>query len=321
MAGLYPEIEPNESGLLDVGDGQQVYWEECGNPLGKPTVVLHGGPGSGCTPWHRRLFDPSMYRVVLFDQRNCGRSLPHASEPGTDLSSNTTQNLVGDIERLRRHLGIEQWLLLGGSWGSTLALAYAEGYPERVTELVLFGVTTGRHSEVDWTFRGGNSHLFPRQWQRLLDTLPPHERHDVIEAFHRRLNARDADERLQAAYDWCLWESATPDWPPRDELAERFRDPRYAMAFARIVNHYVKHDLFLEDDVLLRNAGCLAGIPGVLINGRHDVLGLESAAPALMEVWRAVEHIIVEAAAHSAQHAGITSELIGTLDRLAIEPD
>ena len=317
MSDLYPEIEPYERGHLDVGDGQRVFWETCGNPAGKAAVVLHGGPGSGCTPWHRRLFDPSKYLVVLFDQRNCGRSTPHASEPDANLSSNTTQHLVEDIERLRQHLGIEQWLVLGGSWGSTLALAYANAQPERVAEVVLFGVTTGRRSELDWTFRGGNAHLFPRQWQRLLDALPFGERHDVIEAFHRRLNHPDPEVHNLAAYDWCLWESATPDWPPRDELAERFRDPRFALAFARIVTHYVKHNLFLEDGALLRNAGRLAGIPGVMINGRHDVLGAEYAAPALQQVLPSAEHIVVNDAGHSAQQTGITTAIVRATDRFA----
>ncbi|MGB9382470.1 alpha/beta fold hydrolase, partial [Candidatus Binatus sp.] len=172
MTQIFPAIEPYSHGLLDVGDGNRVYWETCGNPRGKPAIVLHGGPGSGCTPWHRRLFDPSAYRIVLFDQRNCGRCTPHASASDTDLASNNTANLVADIERIREHLGIERWLVLGGSWGSTLALAYAERYPERVTEIILFGVTTGRHKEFDWLFRGGVSDLFPEEWKRLREAVP-----------------------------------------------------------------------------------------------------------------------------------------------------
>ncbi len=167
MTGLYPEIKPYEPGMLEVGDGNLVYWETCGNPRGKPAVVLHGGPGSGCTGWHRRLFDPTAYRVVLFDQRGCGRSMPHASEPDTDLASNITSNLIEDIELLRQRLDVERWLVLGGSWGSTLALAYAERYPARVTEMILFGVTTGRRKEFDWLFRGGAAAFFPEQWERL----------------------------------------------------------------------------------------------------------------------------------------------------------
>src|SRR5277367_3627699 len=171
MTEIYPAIEPHAHGMLEVGAGNRMYWEACGNPRGKPAIVLHGGPGSGCSPWHRRLFNPAVYRVVLFDQRNCGRSTPHASAPDTDLSSNNTANLVSDIERLRLHLDIDRWLVLGGSWGSTLALAYAERYPPRVSELVLFGVTTGRRTEFDWWFRGGASVMFPEQWERLRDAL------------------------------------------------------------------------------------------------------------------------------------------------------
>jgi proline iminopeptidase len=188
VTDLFPGVEPYDHGLLDVGDGNCVFWETCGNPQGKPAVVLHGGPGSGCTAWHRRLFDPSVYRVVLFDQRNCGRSTPHASEPDIDLANNTTSNLIADIELLRKHLGVERWLVLGGSWGSTLALAYAEQYPDRVTEMILFGVTTGRHAEFDWLFRSGLARFFPEQWQRLCDALPASARNlDVVDAYHRLL--------------------------------------------------------------------------------------------------------------------------------------
>ncbi len=219
-------MEPLEHGLLDVGDGDRVFWEVCGDPLGRPAVVLHGGPGSGCSAWFRELFDPRAYRVVLFDQRNCGRSTPHAGAPGIDLANNTTASLVADIERLREHLEIERWLVLGGSWGSTLALAYAESHAERVTEMVLFGVTTGRHSEFDWTFRGGVGVLFPEQWERLRAALPAALRDaDVVEAYHRLLNDPDPEVCRRAAEAWCLWESATPEWPPSDRLAKRFTDP------------------------------------------------------------------------------------------------
>src|ERR1700676_2831719 len=204
MKDLYPEIAPHEHGMLEVGGGNRVYWETCGNPRGKPAIVLHGGPGSGCTPWHRRLFDPSVYRIVLFDQRNCGRSTPPATAPETDLSSNHTSNLIADIERLRQHLEVDRWLVFGGSWGSTLALAYAERYPERVTEMILFGVTTGRHQEIDWLFRGGVSIFFPEQWERLRNVLPEAERAgDILEAYYRRLNDPDLAVRKLAAEAWC----------------------------------------------------------------------------------------------------------------------
>ncbi len=187
--GLYPAIEPYEQGMLEAGDGNRLYWETCGDPHGKPAVVLHGGPGSGCSEWHRRLFDPAVYRTVLLDQRGCGRSRPHASAPDTDLASNNTANLIADIEALREHLRIERWLVLGGSWGSTLALAYAEAHTERVTEMILFGVTTGRREELDWLFRGGLAVFFPGRWEELRATLPATDRGgDIVEAYHRLLN-------------------------------------------------------------------------------------------------------------------------------------
>ena len=271
MTGLYPNVEPYEHGVLAVGDGNHVYWEMCGNPRGKAAVVMHGGPGSGCSDWHRRLFDPEQYRVVLFDQRGCGRSTPHASALDTDLRTNTTWNLIEDIEALRRHLDIDQWLVLGGSWGSTLALAYAERHPDRVTGLILFGVTTGRHAEFDWLFRGGVSVLFPEQWERLRSAVPVAERdRDLVEVYHSLLRDRDPAVRDRAAFEWCMWESATPDWPPEVGLSPRFEDPAFAMAFARLVTHYVRHNAWLDDGSLLRGADLLSDIPGVMVNGRYD---------------------------------------------------
>jgi proline iminopeptidase len=321
VSDLYPEIEPYEHGLLGAGDGHRLYWEACGNPQGKPALVLHGGPGSGCTPWHRRLFDPAAYRVILFDQRNCGRSTPHASEPGIDLSTNTTSHLVTDIERLREHLGIERWLVLGGSWGCTLALAYAEAHPQRVTEMVLFGVTTGRQSEFDWTFRGGLSLFFPEEWERLVAALPEDARSgDVVEAYHRLLFDPDPEVRQRAAEVWCLWESATPDWPPRPGLAERFADPRYALAFARIVTHYVRHNAWLEDGVLLRDAGSLAAIPGVLVQGRFDFQAPIGNAYALARAWPAAELVVVDDAGHAAASPALAREIVRATDRFAHDP-
>ena len=297
--------------MLEVADGNRVYWESCGNPRGKPAVVLHGGPGSGCTPWHRRLFDPTKYRVVLFDQRNCGRSTPHASDPDTDLASNNTANLVADIERIRLHLGIERWLVIGGSWGSTLALSYAESYPNRVTEVILFGVTTGRHKEFDWSFRGGLADLFPEQWQRLRDAVPAALRDgDIIEAYCALLNDPDASIREQAALAWCTWESATPAWPPTNSLSPRFRDPAFRMAFARIVTHYVRHYAWLEDGSLLRGIGAIANIPGIMVNGRFDLQAPIGWAWNLKRVWPRSKLVIVDDAGHDASNASITGELI-----------
>src|SRR5262245_19372474 len=209
--------------MLDVGDGHRIYWETCGNPAGRPALVLHGGPGSGCTDWHRRLFDPAVYRTVLFDQRGCGRSTPHAAAPQIDLAANTTAHLVADAERLRETLAVDRWLVLGGSWGSSLALEYARRHPRRVSGLVLFGVTSGRHEEFDWVFRGGLGRLFPEEWERLCAAVPPPwPDGDLLEALHPRLHSPDAAVRWRAAYAWCRWESATPAWPPTPGLAARF---------------------------------------------------------------------------------------------------
>ena len=303
--------------MLEVGDGNLVYWETCGSPRGKPAVVLHGGPGSGCSPQLRRFFDPSAYRVVLFDQRGCGRSTPHASAPDADLASNNTANLIADIERLRRHLDVDRWLVFGGSWGSTLALAYAETHPDRVTEMILFGVTTGRRSEFDWTFRGGLAAFFPEQWERLRAGVPVAERDgDIVEAYDRLLHDPDPMVRQRAAEAWCTWESATPAWPPTTGLAERFTDPAYALAFARIVTHYVRHDAWLEDGSLLRDAGLLAGIPGILVNGRCDFQAPIANAWELKRAWPRAEIVIVDDAGHSV-NAGLARELIRATDQFA----
>ena len=319
MTDLYPEIEPYEQGVLEVDGGNLVYWETCGNPHGKPAVVLHGGPGSGCTPWHRRLFNKSAHRLVLFDQRNCGRSKPHASALDTDLTSNTTAHLIADMEQLRQHLGVDRWLVFGGSWGSTLALAYAERYPARVTEMILFGITTGRHKEIDWLFRGGVAIFFPEQWERLRTVLPVAERDgDIVEAYYRRLNDANLAVRQRAAEAWCLWESATLAWPPSTRLAERFTNPTYALAFARIVTHYMHHNVWLEDGCLLRDADVLADIPGILVNGRFDFQALIANAWELKRVWPRAELVIVDNAGHAVNDPGLTQEFIRATDRFAV---
>jgi proline iminopeptidase len=315
---LYPAIEPYEHGMLEVGDGHRMHWEACGNPRGRAAVVLHGGPGSGCTPWHRRLFDPYAYRVVLFDQRNCGRSTPHASAPDVDLASNNTANLIADIERLREHLRIERWLVLGGSWGSTLALAYAERFPNRVTEIILFGVTTGRRKEFDWSFRGGLADLFPEDWERLRDAVPAALRDgDIIEAFSRLLHDPDPAIRNQAALAWCTWESATPAWPPAEGLSPRFRDPAFRMAFARIVTHYVQHYAWLEDGALLRDARAIADIPGIMVNGRFDLQAPIGWAYDLKRVWPRAKLVIVDNAGHDASNSSIAGQLVRATDEFA----
>jgi len=314
----YPTIEPDRHGMLVVGDGQRVYWETCGNPGGKPALVVHGGPGSGCTPWHRRLFDPAAYRIVLFDQRGCGRSTPHASQPRIDLSTNTTQHLVADMELLRRELEIERWLLLGGSWGSTLALAYAEAYPNRVSQIVLWGITTGRRAEANWWFRGGVAPLFPAQWSALRAGVPADERDgDIVEAYSRSLHDPDPEVHRRAALAWCTWESATPEWPPTRVLDERYADPDFALAFARLVTHYVSHDFFLEDGIVLRNAHLLKDIPGVLVHGAHDLMAPIANAWELDQAWPGAELVVMDDEGHAGSQPGIEAELIRATDRSA----
>ena len=319
MTGLFPPTEPYEHGMWAAGDGNLVYWETCGNPRGKPAVVVHGGPGSGCTEWQRRLFDPAVYRAVLFDQRGCGRSTPHASAVDTDLTRNTTWHLVEDMEALRRHLGVERWLVLGGSWGSTLALTYAVRFPERVTEMVLFGVTTGRHAEFDWLFRGGVAAFFPQQWERLRAAAPlARADRDVVDAYHRMLYDPDPAVQERAAYEWCLWESATPAWPPATGLSARFENRRFALAFARLVTHYVRHDAWLDDGCLLRDARALADTPGTLVNGRFDFQAPIANAWELRRAWPRAELVVVDDAGHA--DAAISRELIRATARFAAPP-
>jgi proline iminopeptidase len=317
MAGRYPEIEPYEQGLLDVGDGQRLYWEVCGNPAGKPAVVLHGGPGSGCTPGARRLFDPAAYRIVLFDQRGCGRSTPHASDPATDLAPNTTPHLLADIERLRARLGIERWLVLGGSWGSTLGLAYAERHPQRVTELVLVGTTTTRRREVEWVTRSVGR-LFPQQWARFVAGVPEAGPDgDLVEAYSRRLQHQDGAVRERAAADWCRWEDAHVRVRGDQGPDHRFDDPAFRMAFARLVTHYWRHAGFLEDGALQRDAPRLAGIPGVMVHGRLDLSGPLDVPWELAQVWPDAELVVVDGAGHSAAEPGMSEALVAATARFA----
>lgn len=287
-----------ETGALEVGDGHSLYWETSGNPDGKPAVVLHGGPGSGSSPRTRNLFDPDRYRVVQFDQRNAGQSTPKASDPVVDLSANTTQHLIADIEALRVHLGIERWLVEGGSWGVTLGLAYAQAHPDRVTELVLAAVTSGDRWETDWITRD-MGRVFPREWERFRDAVPPAERDgDLAAAYSRLLHDPDPEVRTRAAHEWCLWEdthmSLAPDAEPFLSVAE----PDFQLTFARLVTHYWSHGCFLEDGQLLRDIGLLHGIPGVLIHGRYDVSGPLGTAWALHRAWPGSELVVLGDTGH-----------------------
>ncbi|MFD9963375.1 prolyl aminopeptidase [Amycolatopsis sp. NPDC058986] len=314
MAGLYPEIEPYEHGMLDVGDGHSLYWEVCGNPAGKPAVVVHGGPGTGSTAGLRRYFDPARYRVVLFDQRGCGRSTPHASAPDADLSANTTDHLVRDMELLRAHLGVERWLVFGGSWGCNLGLVYAERHPDRVSEMVLMALATGRQCEVELLIRGLGA-MFPAAFAEFRAGVPDDERDgDLSVAYHRLLMDPDPAVHHEAARRWCAWEDAIlPDLPPDD----RFADPVYRLAFARLVTHYFSNGSWLEDGVVLREAGKLAAIPGVLAAGVLDLGNLAGTPWELNRAWPGSELVMVGGSGHTVSTEGMRDVLVGATDRFA----
>ncbi|MFJ2987301.1 prolyl aminopeptidase [Collimonas sp. NPDC087041] len=312
LLGLYPPLEPFKSGKLDVGDGHQVYWEMCGNPNGKPAVFLHGGPGGGCNADHRRLFNPEKYCVMLFDQRGCGRSTPHAN-----LEANTTWHLVADIERLREMAGVDKWQVFGGSWGSTLALAYAEKHPEHVSELILRGIFTGRQEEIQWYYQDGASRQFPDKWEDFIAPIPPEERHEMVKAFNRRLTGSDEAAKLAAAKAWSVWEGSTVKLLPDPSLAESHEDPQFAIAFARIENHYFINKCFFEDQQLLRDVSRLRGIPGVIVQGRYDVCCTPKTAWELHKAWPEAELHIIEDAGHAYSEPGILNQLIRATDKFA----
>lgn len=318
MRDFYPPIEPYASGHLDVGDGQQIYWETSGNPDGKPAVFVHGGPGGGTSPDQRRFFDPARYRIVLFDQRNCGRSRPHVAD-GADLSTNTTVHLVADMEALRTHLGIDRWQVFGGSWGSTLGLTYAQTHPDRVTELVLRGIFLLRRSEIDWYYNGGAAHIFPDLWESYLAPIPHNERDgDLVAAYHRLLTATDSDTAYAAARAWTGWEKSTSHLLPRPESVDDDGEgPRFDLAFASIENHYFVNHGFLDDGQLLRDIGRIAHIPGVIVQGRYDVVCPVRSAWDLHRAWPDAELHIVDDAGHASFEPGIKHHLIEATDRFA----
>jgi proline iminopeptidase len=314
LTWLYPPIEPRVTGRLPVSDGHELYWEESGNPLGKPVVFLHGGPGGGTDPKQRRFFHPDRYRIVLFDQRGCGRSSPHAS-----LEHNTTWDLVDDIERLRRRLGIERWQVFGGSWGSTLALAYAETHPERVTELVLRGIFLLRRLEVEWFYQHGTCMLFPDQWEPFRDLIPPEERDDFVGAYHRRLTHADPDVRIEAARRWSGWEGGTSKLFLDPDLKNHFEEDAVAIAMARIECHYfVNRGFFEVDDQLLRDVNAVRGIPGTIVQGRYDVVCPIESAWRLHHAWPEADFVITPDSGHSAFEAGNSRALVAATDRYAI---
>lgn len=313
MTGLFPEIEPYDAGHLDVGDGNRVYWETCGNPEGKPAVVVHGGPGSGCTPMHRRFFDPVLYRIVLFDQRGSGRSTPHAGDFGTSLEYNTTDHLVRDMEALRSHLGIDRWLVFGNSWGSTLGLVYGQRHPDRVSEFVLLAVTTSDRDEIQWLYHDAGR-FFPKAWERFHASAGVSGRDDdLVGAYYYLLNSSDPAVREKAAAEWCRWEDTVVSG---SEPNPRYDDPRFRMAFARIVTHYFHHGAWLEPRQIIRNARRLHGIPAALIHGQFDHSAPIGTARELADAWPDSELVVVDAG-HLANEPAMVEAAVSPTNRFA----
>jgi len=309
---LYPEIEPFDSGMLDVGDGHRVYWERVGTRGAKPAVFLHGGPGGTISPKQRRLFDPELYDVILFDQRGCGKSVPHAS-----LEANTTWHLVADIERLREMAGFDKWLVFGGSWGSTLALAYAQAHPDRITELVVRGIYTLTRAELAWYYQFGVSEMFPDKWERFIAPIPEAERGDLMGAYRKRLTGTDKAVQIECARTWSVWEGETITLLPDPALSTSFGEDEFAIAFARIENHYFVHAGWLEEGQLIRDARKLKDIPGTIVHGRYDMPCPLRYAWALHKAWPRADFHIVEGAGHAYSEPGILDRLIRATDGYA----
>ena len=314
MREFYPELQPYSRGRLRVSGIHEIYFEECGSPKGKPVVVLHGGPGGGISPFLRRLHDPALYRIILFDQRGCGQSTPNA-----ELRENTTWHLVSDMEALRQHLGIETWQVLGGSWGSTLALAYAQKHTERVTELILRGIFTVRQREIRWFYQEGASALFPDVWETFVAPIPMDERGDLVAAYYKRLTGDDAQEQRACARAWSQWEASTLSLRPNPTLINEFGSDAFALAFARIECHYFINNGFFEcDGQLLMGVQKLRGLPGVIVQGRYDVVTPAETAWALHKVWPEADFEIIPDAGHTGTEPGITDALIRATDRFAM---
>jgi proline iminopeptidase len=313
----FPEVEPYDGGMLDVGDGHRLSWEVCGNPRGKPALILHGGPGSGISPGARRWFDPRAYRVVAFDQRNCGHSTPHASEPDVDLSTNTTPHLIADCERIRAHLGIDRWLVWGGSWGSTLGLAYAQAHPKRISQMILVSVVTTTRREVEWVTRA-MGRIFPEAWERFRDAVPVEDRDgDLAAAYSRLLRSPDLQVCERAALAWCAWEDTHVATYPGHRHDTRYDDPRFRLCFARLVTHYWSHAAFLDDGELLRRAHRLAGIPGVLVHGRLDISSPPDVPRHIARVWPGAELVLVDDVGHHAGAPSMVEAVVAATNRFA----
>ena len=309
---LYDEIEPFDRGRLRVSAAHELYYEQCGNPKGRPVVFLHGGPGAGLVPDYRRFFDPEAYRVILFDQRGSGQSVPHAS-----LDDNTTWHLVADIEQLREHFGVDQWLVFGGSWGSTLALAYAETHPDRVSGLVLRGIFLGRQNEARWFYEDsqGASAIFPDNWENFLGVIPEAERGDMIGAYYRRLTSTDESIRQEAARAWSIWESSALRLLPDQDLIDEFSEPEKAVALARIECHYFTNDCFFEtDNYLLEHVDRIRHIPAVIVHGRYDIICPLMSAWELHRAWPEATFNIIPDAGHATSEPGITDALVRATD-------
>jgi len=314
METLYAPIEPFRSGWLDVGDGHEIYFEESGNPDGKPCVFVHGGPGGGSSPEARQFFDPERYRIVVFDQRGCGRSRPHAS-----LEANTTWHLVADMETLRRELGINRWLVFGGSWGSTLALAYAQAHPEAVTELVLRGIFLLRPEEIHWFYQEGASALYPDSWEAYLAPIPKEEQGDLLNAFHRRLISNDEAIRLAAARAWSVWEASASFLIQNQDFMDKLDAPDAALAMARIECHYFVNGGFFESpNQLLENIDRIRHIPAIIVQGRYDVVCPAVTAWDLHRAWPEADFQLIPDAGHSAFDSGNTRALVAATDRFAV---
>ncbi len=313
MSPLYPPIHDNQHFYLQVDEIHEIYVEECGNPHGMPVVFLHGGPGSGCEPWHRQFFDPNRYRIVLFDQRGCGRSRPHAS-----LENNTTWDLVSDMERIREHLGIDRWAVFGGSWGSTLALAYAQTHPDRVLGMVLRGIFLCRPRDIAWFYEQGHGveRIYPDYWQDFLAPIPEAERGNMIAAYYKRLTGENEIARMQAAKAWSMWEGRTANLQPKESVISHFTDPYTAMSVARIEAHYFINNGFFSDDQLLKNAARIAHLPGSIIHGRYDMICPLEQAFALHKVWSNADFKVIPACGHAASEPLIQQALVEATDAL-----
>jgi proline iminopeptidase len=313
MNRLFPPIEPFRTHSLTVGQGHRLYVEECGRPDGLPVVFLHGGPGAGCETYHRRFFNPDVYRIILFDQRGCGRSIPH-----DELTGNNTQALMKDMETIRAMLDIDRWIVFGGSWGSTLALVYAETHPLRVLGLILRGIFLCRSRDIDWFYQDGASCLLPDYWQDYLQPIPVVERDHMVEAYYRRLTGDDELARMAAAKAWSSWEGRASTLLPKASVTGHFDNPYTAFSLARIECHYFMHDSFLEPDQILRDAGRLQGIPGVIVHGRYDVVCPVEQAWLLHEVWPQSRLQIIPDAGHSATEEGIVDALVTATGQFAM---